>query len=299
MNAMDNLPPDIRLDFQTDRVTIAGLTAAGKRRAEREAEWYRQMCGCGFPYIPHIYSYGPLAISRVEGQPVYRANLNPDGKRRVLERVMSGLYLMHSYGRRSADQTSLMEEYYRKILRQLDLVKANIPFANKPYISINGSNCHNVLFFRNEFRQLVKDHLYTQEFQPIHGDVTFTNILLDDTGHIYFINARGYFGHSAVYGDVYYDWAKLYASINGNFDQFNLKNFTLEIEPDRVRFKIASNGWEFLTHYLLGCIHKCSIGRIQLIHAILWLSLAGNSLESTDSFCVAFYYGLLLLERFW
>ena len=32
-----------------------------------------------------------------------------------------------------------------------------------------------------------------------------------------------------LYGDELYDWAKLYYSIVGNYDRFNLKDFRLDI----------------------------------------------------------------------
>ena len=58
------------------------------------------------------------------------------------------------------------------------------------------------------------------------------------------IDPRGYFGTTELYGDPAYDWAKLYYSIAGNYDQFNLKKFRLDIENNEVSLKIESNHWE-------------------------------------------------------
>lgn len=51
----------------------------------------------------------------------------------------------------------------------------------------------------------------------IHGDPVFTNIILcSNTGDIKFIDMRGKVGYvNTVYGDVAYDWAKVYQSLIG------------------------------------------------------------------------------------
>ena len=56
--------------------------------------------------------------------------------------------------------------------------------------------------------------------------------------------ARSLFGFTELYGDVRYDWAKLYYSIAGNYDRFNLKDFRLEIGEKEVFLSIGSNHWE-------------------------------------------------------
>lgn len=49
---------------------------------------------------------------------------------------------------------------------------------------------------------------------------------------------------SSFYGDVRYDWAKLYYSIVGNYDRFNLKDFRLDITEQGATLDISSNHWE-------------------------------------------------------
>jgi hypothetical protein len=122
--------------------------------------------------------------------------------------------------------------------------------------------------------------------------------MIDKAGNVYFIDARGYFGKSQVFGDARYDWAKVYYAISGNFDQFNIKNFDLEIN-DGVNFRIRSGGWEHLTEYFLKSIpqDEANIREIKLIHAIIWLSLASHAWEDFDSMCVAFYNGTLLFNE--
>jgi len=50
----------------------------------------------------------------------------------------------------------------------------------------------------------------------IHGDAVMTNILINKLGKIKFIDMRGKIGDTlTIYGDAFYDWAKLYQSLIG------------------------------------------------------------------------------------
>ena len=126
-----------------------------------------------------------------------------------------------------------------------------------------------------------------------------TNTLINESGEIFFIDARGYFGKSEVLGDEYYDWVKLYYSINASFDQFNIKNFYLAIDQDKVFYEIHSGGWEHLTEYFLSRIPNVNVSKIKLIHSIVWLSLASHAWEDYDSMCLAFYNGTALFNEWY
>ena len=111
------------------------------------------------------------------------------------------------------------------------------------------------------------------------------------------IDPRGYFGKTKFYGDVDYDWAKLYYSLVGNYDQFNRKNFSLDIKEKEVELMIVSNNWQDLAQDffdMTGADKK----KIKLLHAIIWLSLTTYAWEDYDAICGAFYKGLLELQEY-
>ena len=58
------------------------------------------------------------------------------------------------------------------------------------------------------------------------------------------IDPRGYFGNTELYGDVAYDWVKLYYSLYSNYARFNLKDFSLKINDRDVELSVGSNNWE-------------------------------------------------------
>lgn len=290
--------PYNHMEFTDDQVIKTSLTQEGKDLLERELRWYRAVSDYGFDEIPRIYTYHPLIMERIDGDNIFKANLNDEQKKETIDRLVASLHRLHGYEKVKNDVFGLQEEYFGKTMKRIQGIRDVIPFTDSEYITINGKSCKNVFYFQNDLQEKIKELLYETEFGPIHGDCTLTNTMIDTNGKIYFIDARGYFGKNAIFGDVYYDWAKLYYSINGKFDQFNIKNFVLNIKEKEVELEIAPNGWEHLTDYFLSRIENCDIVRIKLIHAIIWLSLASHAWEDYDSLCAAFYNGTLLLEEF-
>ena len=109
------------------------------------------------------------------------------------------------------------------------------------------------------------------------------------------IDPRGYFGHTEIYGDPMYDWAKLYYSLVGNYDRFNLKDFRLDIGEEEVTLQITSNQWEDMEEDFFR-MTGVDIAGIKLLHAVIWLSLTTYAWQDYDSICGAFYNGLYYLE---
>ena len=135
-------------------------------------------------------------------------------------------------------------------------------------------------------------------FCLIHGDCTFSNIMLREDNTPVLIDPRGYFGNTELYGDVAYDWVKLYYSLFSNYDQFNLKRFELNIHESEVELAIQSNGWEALEEDFFDLVgREISKEQMKLLLAITWLSLTTYAWEDYDSICGAFYQGLFYLEE--
>ena len=252
----------------------------------------------GFSAIPKIYSYAPLTMEKIDGTNIFQADLNDKQKAEITDNLINAVNKMHEYETKAADKEDLIKEYYTKTIDRLNSIKHAIPFADKEYITINDKLCKNPIIFHKQFKESVEEKLLDAVFCPIHGDCTLTNTMVDKNNNIYFIDARGYFGKQEVLGDIRYDWAKLYYSMCGNFDRFNVKDFKLKISDHDVRFEIKSNGWEDLTEKVLTNMKNCKVRDIRFIHAIIWLSLASHCWEDYDSMCLAFYNGMYLVSEF-
>lgn len=288
--------PYNRITVIGETVIKEGLTQEAKKLIERETAWYQAVDALGFKGIPRIYLHDPLTMERIHGENAFRVELDDHAKRTVLDRIYARLDQLHHLQKGVLSSHDMQEDYYRKTMKRLSSIRDIIPFAEDDTIVINGVKCRNVYRYPAFLQEKVNRILHEGEFGIIHGDCTLTNTLLDDQCNIYYIDARGYFGRTALIGDVYYDWAKVYYSIEGAFDQFNVKNFTLEIGDDAVAFKIAPSGWETMTQYFVSKIPNYDEYRLKLIHAVIWLSLASHCWDDYDALCTAFYNGLYLLN---
>ena len=290
--------PYNKMEFVENKVIKTGLTEEGRKLIDREILWYKKMVEYGFDSIPRIYNYEPLTMEKIEGTNIFQAKLTENQKEQITDNLIKSVNKMHSYETKPADTEDLVKEYYTKTIDRLNSIKNVIPFAEDEYIIINDQKCKNPIKFQTDFKKAVEEKLLNTIFCPIHGDCTLTNTMVDKNNDIYFIDARGYFGKQEVIGDIRYDWAKLYYSMSGNFDRFNVKDFTIKISEKEVQYEIASNGWESMTEKVLNNMKDCQIEDIKFIHAIIWLSLASHCWEDYDSMCLAFYNGTYLIKDF-
>ena len=297
--------PFNRLIMEDGVVTKEPVDEQGRQLAQRETAWYGKAMSFGADFIPDIYSFEPLRMEQVLGGCVHETALERDGKQRLLKRIVDDLRTLHSFETVPADPQSVVEAYFGKTMNRLSKVQKLIPFSGNEIITVNGKPCRNVLFHERELERLVCA-MRSEDFALIHGDCTFSNIMCRADGTPVMLDPRGYFGHTELYGDRRYDWAKLYYSIVGNYDQFNLKRFHLEIggkdgsagtelPEGEVLVSIDSNGWEELEDEFFE-LTKADAREIRLIHAIIWLSLTTYTWPDYDSICAAFYNGLYYLE---
>ncbi len=285
------------MEVMEDTIIKKPIDKQGEQLAEKEIGWYRYVEQHNYQGIPKIYSYDPLTMEKIDGKNLYEYNdLSYEKKKEILSRLVAQLKELHQFGSCEFDRQSYDNAYIEKTLDRLEKVKNLVPFANDEVITINGRKCRNFFYHIDEVRNLFQEYKPDQ-FVFIHGDCTFSNMMLRFDKEPVLIDPRGYFGKTLLYGDPAYDWAKLYYSIVGNYDQFNLKRFDLEIDNDQVSLQIQSSGWEdteALFFELIG--DEFPVKQIRLIHAIIWLSLTTYAWENYDSICGAFYNGIYYFE---
>ncbi len=287
----------------------------GEGLALREQAWYKMLKGEHFDNLPEIYGYDPLCMEEIKGKNIYEySNIPFEKKQQILREIIDCLDSVHNLGAIPVEADSYRVAYLDKTYERLKKVRFLVPFANDEYVTVNGRRCRNIFYHMDEVNELVMKYIPT-EFKLIHGDCTFSNMMLKNDKIPVLIDPRGYFGNTELYGDEAYDWVKLYYSVLSNYDQFNLKRFNLyineqddyavyddrgnevSVEPKSVRLEIASNGWEDLEDYffeLLG--DKVTRRQMKIFLAITWLSLTTYAWDDYDSICGAFYKGLLYLE---
>ena len=270
----------------------------GRALAARETAWYKKIQGQDIVNTPAVYSYSPLCMELVQGRNIYEYDGLPyEEKKGILSQAIGCLRKVHAAGSIPADRDSFYEAYIGKTFDRLEKVRKLVPFAGDATVTVNGRECRNIFFHREEVESLVMNYL-PGEFRLIHGDCTFSNLMLTQDGRPVLIDPRGYFGNTELYGDAAYDWAKLYYSIVGNYDRFNLKHFRLDISGDGVWLEIEPNGWEDMEEEFFQLLDgEVTPAQMHILHALIWLSLTTYAWEDYDSICGAFYNGLYYLEE--
>lgn len=299
VNRQPRCRPFNSIKFHDDIVTKKGINEQGQKIAADEIAWYKHVENLGYEFIPEIIEYEPLKMKCVQGKNIFEYDcLTRTQKKEILKKMMEALKQLHQLETKPVNPEDVRENYIVKTFERLNQVRKLIPFADREYIKINGKYYQNVFFAQGELTSILED-MMPSEFRLIHGDCTFSNLMFDTFNmKAILLDPRGYFGKTKFYGDVDYDWAKLYYSLSGNYDQFNLKKFTLEIRENDVELMIHSNGWEDLEEYFFKSLPEVDPEKIKALQAVIWLSLTTYAWEDYDSICGAFYNGLIKLDEF-
>ncbi|MCI8665002.1 MAG: NTP transferase domain-containing protein [Hungatella sp.] len=299
----DKLPksrcrPFNKIRIENNKIYKEPIDDQGKQLAMREIAWYKKLKNVQFENIPQIYEYEPLCMEKVDGKNIYEyKDISNDKKKDILEQIINCLKRLHDLECIPADRNSYKVSYLDKTYERLKKVRALVPFANDKTVMINERVCRNIFYHQEELEKAVMGY-FPSKFKLIHGDCTFSNIMLKQDSIPILIDPRGYFGTTEIFGDTAYDWIKLYYSMFSNYDQFNLKNFNLYINEHDVKLEIASNNWECMEEEFFKLLEgEVTKRQMKLLLSIIWLSLTTYAWEDYDSICGAFYNGLYYLEE--
>ena len=291
--------PFNKMEFKGDIVLKYPLDEQGRKLAADEIAWYKKVTELGYTNIPKIYGYDPLVMEKIKGENIFAyAFLTKGFKRALLTKIVDALKRLHALVPPiEANIEDCESNYITKTFDRLDKVRDLVPFAADKTVVINNKKCANIFAVKD---RIIADMraMYPSKFYLTHGDNTFHNMMIETNGvRPILLDPRGYFGKTKFYGDVDYDWAKLYYSVVGDYDQFNRKNFSLEIHDDSVDLEIVSNNWKDVEEDFFA-LTGANRRKIKLLHAIIWLSLTTYAWEDYDAICGAFYKGLYELQRY-
>jgi hypothetical protein len=208
---------------------------------------------------------------------------------------MNVLDALHAIAFAPTDRRACREMYADKPAARLSHIPKLAPdYALRDTIRVNGRACRNPLRHPHMLTDLLND-LIPDVFAFIHGDPTFSNMMIDGADKVWLIDPRGRFGHVQYYGDPAYDWAKLWYSVAGGYDQFNRKRFVLSMDGD-VTIEIAPSGWEHLAPVMAERIGEPMMRRVRVLHGLIWLSLSGYATDCYDAMLGAWFKGMYELE---
>lgn len=279
-----------------DRVIKKARVPALSHKIEDEADWYEEAEQRGFKHAPKLLSCKPLTLQRIDGQHPDEMNLKPKEKLGLLEKVFDVLEGLHDLGEIPAQGGDCKDTYLDKTFHRVAKILALVPGYDKPFFVINGRRCRNPFAPKADFAARIGT-IRCDAFRFFHGDPTFSNMLVDKAGDIFLIDPRVTFGKTKFFGDPDYDWAKLYYSAIGDYDAFNRRRFRLVVWNNTVSLDIDSAGFSFAKALFQERLGAGRLRKVELLHALIWLSLAGWVDDDVDSMIGAFFNGLLRLEE--
>lgn len=271
-----------------------------------EINWYKFVSEKYYTNIPEIISYEPLSMSLIDGFHPYGVKAfrgaKDSVKGEIVGSILHALEDLHDLGSSMYSDKIINEVYVKKTIERIGKVANVIPYADSETFTVEGKKVMNLLHPSNQryIGEIVRKVMRTKsDFRVIHGDPTFSNVLIEKTsGNAVFIDPRGYFGSLKIYGDPMYDYAKLYYSAIGNYDFFNQGRFLLRIDGREIRVHIESEGFE-RTDILFQDLAGRKFPSIKVLHALIWLSLSGYVVDDYDAILASFFHGLRLFQEVW
>ena len=266
---------------------------------EKEKKWYLFAQNARFNQIPKIFSSEKyLKMSFIEGQHCHQKNnWTIQQKTNIIKNICNTLSHLHNLGVKKSCHVSLQKVYEEKTFSRIEKIKNLIPFFSQSEIIINNKINKNPFHskYKKQFIDKIRQ-IQCKSFHPIHGDCTFSNLLIDSNHNVFLIDPRGTFGNSEIFGDTNYDWAKLFYSMIGNYDSINTKSFNLEITKNSYNYKLKSSGFESFES-LFFKLSQTNKNEIYLINSLIWFSLCGYVIEDYDSILIAFLKGVEIWNK--
>ncbi|MEO5804143.1 MAG: sugar phosphate nucleotidyltransferase [Verrucomicrobiota bacterium] len=171
--------------------------------------------------------------------------------------------------------------------------------AQAEKIELNGRQLNGWPKIQQEIERCVREISAKPRGQIIHGDLCFPNILYDPLSRLFkFIDPRGSFGESGIYGDDRYDIAKLLHSLDGGYDFLIHDMFSLEREGERLQLQqfFPSSRGAVLNAFqqIFGAAHD--LREIRTLEGLLFLSMCPLHQDHPKRQVAMFVTGLRILN---
>ena len=291
---------DITVDDNV--VTKIYKNEKGRNKINKEAAFYQYIKENNIPFImPDVINHcdGVLKIKYIQNTKTLLEYINKDNLDTTIENVMYSLKRMHKYTHEVNKETFLSDinqELGSKVLGRYNETEWNtIPSYNK-IISVNGvkinKNIHYYLDkIKDEITDIIKEEYVTPVYSVVHGDTHLNNVLIDNSEKVYFIDPRGYFGNTNIYGLKEYDYAKFLFGLSGYsyFDMYDINE--LEIVDGDLNVGFIDT--------FIGVYQKSIFNRLTILLSLsIWLGNNGtfeNKNKSVASLMIAFYMCEMIL----
>lgn len=258
--------------------------------------------------IPEVYSHscGLLKLELLNGHIVHDmwSIYDIDKRRDLLEKCLYSISTLHNIEKKMITndilEFDIHYEFYEKVFNRINhcihLIEhfgeiTHIRFNNDLYV-IKCSHNDIISQLYNYIKSYYKS-TKNNEYVTIHGDCHFSNLLINNYHDIYYIDPRGYFGNTDIFGLKEYDLSKIFYSLSG-FDLVNSNLFmNYDIKAGVFSFTFNNDIETFIDHFQLS--QRKLLFCMVILH---WFGLSGYNRNNTSKCLVSYYYAIYLFHRY-
>ena len=276
------------IEIEDDVVTKTALNLKGRDLQKKELRWYSKKP----PNTPKILESSDthFKMERAKGQPVYQCyeeGLEID--------ILNALEELHETNSQAVTQKIVKRDLQIEVVDKTYDRKKSIQGLLDGFGIVNSVNKKPLIDF-DYMCTILYDRLTwfnkkRSKYAFIHGDPNFSNTMYDGE-KITFIDPRGYFGKTRLYGPETYDQAKVLYALSG-YDSFNAEvNFghyelndgdlTLQIPPLQKISNLDPKNNNLFNEETYTWL------------ALIWVNLGGYFRNNPLKAVLAYYYGLHL-----
>lgn len=299
-----------------DKRGVLRKTSQNKAKLIDEIKWYLKLPDNIQYLAPRIYDYSlnynsPYASMEFYGyhtlhESYLYGELPLVRWREIFKKLYFVINDMQKYSVKADKEIgkkALYDIYVQKTFDRLNQLKEqpefSVFFDNN--IIINNKEFKSLNYYLELLPKLVDDLVigsFDGTFTIIHGDLCFTNILIEDN-HTFMrlIDPRGSFGPFDIYGDPRYELAKLLHSLEGRYDFIIEDMFEVKKESNRITYSMFDKNNAVIEVFNNVFQDKLEdIIPIRLIEATLFLSMVPLHSDFINRQYIMLATGVMLLE---
>jgi len=246
--------------------------------------------------IPAIYTYSlhSFEMEKLENKTGYQYFIEQEynKQRKYIINVLDDLNKLHQLKSINMSQCIIDRDIHIEFMDKVKHRLYNVSPLLKEFTYIKSINNTTIIDqpdviierMFNTINAFLRNNV--KEYVSIHGDPHLSNIIYSDMKN-YFIDPRGYFGNTKLFGPKEYDIAKVLYSLSG-FDEINRnEQYIFYIDHTNITVSITNNMNTFLDLF----DNKDVLISMVILH---WFGLADYSKTNIHKCISAYYYGIYL-----
>jgi hypothetical protein len=292
------------IDLQNDIIQKEATCLYGEKIISYEMLFYKYH---NLNNIPEIIYFGENYFKMkkiLNAKPAIEVfnNCNIVEQREIMKNIINNIDKIHKVEISDISINNLLIdlriEFYDKVLKRIENINNLLSYFNQIKTVNNKTIIRDHVYIINDIYRKIKNYYIERnaktKYNTIHGDPHMSNILVDENNKIWFIDPRGYFGNTKLFGLKEYDMSKIIYSLSG-FDEINSNNkhFFIINENQNIDVNINNNMDNYLDLFLE--YDRDILLCMTILH---WFGLTDYSKNNIHKCVSSYYYGIYLYHNY-